>query len=186
MSTHETIQQRQLESALVIGGTGFVGRHTVRDLLANGYTVTTMSRGEQPVQFTEETPVEHVTGNRSDPNDLHRAYRQSDPDLVIDCAAFYPGDVETAADVFSNVGAYVYVSSGGTYAAHDIPKREDETPLHDCTPEQAEDDSLASYGPRKAECDRETAVAAAQGVTAMSVRPTMVYGPKRVPEVDNS
>ena len=186
MGIHDTTRRRQLESALVIGGTGFVGRHTVGELLANGYSVTTMSRGEQPVRFDEATPVEHVTGDRSDPNDLRDAARRSNPDLVIDCAAFYPGDVETASDVFSNVGAYVYVSSGGTYATHEIPKREDETPLHDCTPEQAEDDSLASYGPRKAACDRETADAATRGVAAMSVRPTMVYGPKSVRSVDGS
>ncbi|MDX1746755.1 MAG: NAD-dependent epimerase/dehydratase family protein, partial [Halobacteriales archaeon] len=33
---------RQLHSALVIGGTGFVGQHTVVELLDHGYDVTTL------------------------------------------------------------------------------------------------------------------------------------------------
>lgn len=174
-----------MTSALVIGGTGFVGRHTAAELLAHGYDVTTMSRGEQPVAFGDGSPISHIPGDRSDDDRLEETARQTDPDLVVDCAAFYPDDVRVATNVFSDATAYVYVSSGGIYAANEIPKREDVTPLHKCTLEQAEDDSMASYGPRKAEGDRETIAAANRGVQAMSVRPTMVYGPKTVPAVDS-
>lgn len=173
-------KQRQLESAVVIGGTGFIGRHIVRELLDRGHTVTTVSRSEPEVRIAEPGTVSHILGDRSEPDTLERVARRVEPDLVVDCAALYPGDVRMATEVFADVDAYVYVSSGGVYAAHEIPKREDDTPLHDCTPEQAEDDSMASYGPRKAECDRETTEAADRGIVAMSVRPTMVYGPKRV------
>lgn len=178
MHDHDTSGGRQMSSALVIGGTGFLGRHAVADLLEHGYDVAVVSRDRRDVRFGENAPVEHVTGDRSDEEILRGARERADPELVVDCAAYVPGDVTTATAVFDDVGAYVYVSSGGVYDAHTIPKREDETPLHDCTPEQASDESLASYGPRKAECDRETAAAAERGVTAMSVRPTMVYGPK--------
>lgn len=37
---------------------------------------------------------------------------------------------------------------------------------------------MASYGPRKAECNRITTEAAERGVGAMSIRPTVVYGPQ--------
>jgi nucleoside-diphosphate-sugar epimerase len=185
--THDdTTDGRTLESALVIGGTGFVGRHTVAELLAHVYEVTTMSRREQQEPRLEDASVEHVVGDRSDPDALRDVARETAPDPVVDCAAFHPGDVRMATDRFADVGAYVYLSSGGVYDAHEIPNREDETPLHDCTPEQAAADSMASYGPRKAECDRETATAADRGVTAMRVRPTMVYGPKTVPSADGS
>jgi nucleoside-diphosphate-sugar epimerase len=60
------------------------------------------------------------------------------------------------------------------YSRQEIPKREDETPLHDCTPEQAADESMKSYGPRKAECDRLARRAAEDGVAATSVRPSVV------------
>ena len=56
-------------------------------------------------------------------------------------------------------------------------QREGETPLCDCTDEQAADDSGASYGPRKAEGDRVVFEAASRGINAMSVRPCIVYGP---------
>jgi nucleoside-diphosphate-sugar epimerase len=184
MHEHDPIEPRQLESALVIGGTGFVGRHTVAELLNHGYDVTTMSRREEGLQFADHA-VGHVAGDRSDRSALEGAAHVAEPDLVVDAAAFYPGDVRTATDVFADVEAYIYVSSGGVYASHEIPKREDETQLHGCTPEQAEDDSMASYGPRKAECDRATAAAADRGVTALAVRPTMVYGPKTLNITDS-
>lgn len=174
-----------MNSALVIGGTGFVGRHTVANLLAHGYDVKTLSRGEQPVRFGDDTAVNHLTGDRADTETLRKVAQENEPDLVVDCAAFYPSDVRTATDIFADVEAYIYVSSGGVYAANEMPKREDETPLHDCTSEQAEDDTMASYGPRKAECDRETSSAADRGVNAIIVRPTMVYGPKTVPSLDD-
>jgi nucleoside-diphosphate-sugar epimerase len=164
----------------VVGGTGFVGRHVVHDLHDHGYDVTAAARGRHGYQFPDALPVDRVTVDRTDGDDLRRVADRVDPALVVDCAAFRPGDVETATDVFTDVDAYVYVSSGGVYAAHSIPKREDETPLHDCTPAQATDDSLSTYGPRKAACDRAAAAAADRGVAALTVRPTMVYGPKTV------
>lgn len=166
--------------ALVIGGTGFVGRHTVADLHDHGYDVTAMSRGSHGYRFENGSPIDHVTGDRADEAVLREIADRTDPDLVVDAAAFYPGQVRTATEIFADVDAYVYVSSGGVYASHEIPKREDETPLHDCTSEQATDDSMSSYGPRKAECDREAAAAADRGVHAVTVRPTMVYGPKTI------
>lgn len=147
MHENDTTEPKQLESALVIGGTGFIGRHTVADLLAHGYEVTTMSRGKQRIQFDEDSPIDHVTSDRSNSDALRDVARQIEPDLVVDGATFYPGDVQTATDIFADVDAYVYVSSGGVYDAHTIPKREDETPLHDFTPEQADDDSMATTAP---------------------------------------
>ena len=172
--------------ALVIGGTGFVGRHTVRELLDHGYDVTAVSRDSHGYRFPDRLRVDHVTTDRTDEDALAEAAERADPDLVVDCAAYHPGDVRTATEVFADVEAYVYVSSGGVYSAHTIPKREDETPLHECTPEQAEDDTMTTYGPRKAECDREAAAAADRGVAALTVRPTMVYGPKTLQTSDGA
>ena len=169
-----------MTSALVIGGTGFVGRHTVTELLDSGYDVATLGRSSREFEFGDDSTVDHISGDRSDDETLVDAARRSEPDVVIDCAAYRPGDVRAATEVFDDVEAYVYVSSGATYAVQEIPKREDGTPLHDCTSEQATDDSMETYGPRKAECDREVVAAADRGVPATSVRPTVVYGPQTV------
>lgn len=164
-----------MDSALVIGGTRFIGRHLVTELLDNAYGVTMFNRGTHENPFGDE--VAHVEGDRTDEDALRAAAEAVDPDVVFDCVAYKPEEVRTATDVFADVDAYVYISSGAAYGAEEIPKREGETPLCPCTAEQARDDSEASYGARKAEGDRVVFEAAARGVNAMSVRPTIVYGP---------
>ena len=163
--------------AFVIGGTRFIGRHLVEELLANGYDVVMYNRGNHPNPFSDDDRVTHVTGDRTDRAGLEAAAMTVDPDVVFDCVAYYPADVEHAVEVFADIDAYVYVSSGGAYGREVVPKREGETPLKPCTPEQATDDSDATYGNRKAEGDRIVFAAAAEGVKAMSVRPCIVYGP---------
>ncbi|SFB73716.1 Nucleoside-diphosphate-sugar epimerase [Halobiforma haloterrestris] len=166
-----------MDDALVIGGTRFIGRHLVDELLAHDYEVTLFNRGNHENPFADDDRVDHVEGDRTDDDALEAAGREVDPDAVFDCVAYYPDDVRTATRIFADCEAYVYVSSGAAYGREDIPKREDETPLADCTDEQATDDSHATYGNRKAEGDRAVFEAAENGVNAMSLRPPIVYGP---------
>lgn len=166
-----------MPSALTVGGTRFIGRHTVAELLAGGYDVTTFTRGESDDPFADRDDVSNVQGDRNDREALERAHDRVDPDVVVDFVGLFPEQVRTATDVFADCGAYVFVSSGSAYADRDVPLREDQTALHDCTPEQAEDPSMETYGPRKAECDRAVFAAADSGVNATSVRPMLVYGP---------
>jgi len=156
------------DHALVIGGTRFIGRHTVSELLDAGYEVTLFNRGTHENPFADDERVDHIEGDRTKESDIRRAGLEITPDIVVDCAAYRPRDVHTATDVFADVDAYVYVSSGAAYGAERIPKREGETPLRSCSVEEATDDSDASYGPRKAEGDRAVVSAADRGVNAMS------------------
>jgi len=165
------------DTALVIGGTRFIGRHVVEDLLDNGYEVTIFNRGNHENPFSDVEGVDHVEGDRRNDTDLKAAALSVTPDVVIDCVAYYPEDVRVATDVFADADGYVYISSGAAYGVEEIPKREGETELCGCTDEQATDDSHESYGPRKAEGDRAIVAAAEDGVNAMSVRPCIVYGP---------
>ncbi len=163
--------------ALVVGGTRFIGRHTVSELLEAGYEVTLFNRDTRENPFADDDRVDHIEGDRTNEADLRRAGLTLAPDIVVDCVAYKPRDVHTATDIFADVDAYVYVSSGAAYGVERTPKREGETPLRSCSVEEATDDSDASYGPRKAEGDRAVFSAADRGVNAMSVRPTVVYGP---------
>ncbi|WP_277553750.1 NAD-dependent epimerase/dehydratase family protein [Halobaculum limi] len=165
------------DTALVIGGTRFIGRHTVEDLLDHDYEVAIFNRGNHENPFADHDDVTHVEGDRRERMDLKTAKLSVDPDIVIDCVAYYPEDVRVATDLFDDVDGYVYISSGSSYADEEIPKREGETALCDCTPEQEEDDSMETYGPRKAEGDRAIFAAAEDGANAMAVRPCIVYGP---------
>ncbi|MBC9985653.1 NAD-dependent epimerase/dehydratase family protein [Haloferax sp. AS1] len=166
-----------MDNALVIGGTRFIGRYLVSELLDSGYAVTIFNRGNHDNPFEDDPRVQHVQGDRTDDEALRTAKLTVDPDAVFDCVAYKPAEVASAVDVFADVDAYVYISSGAAYGSEVIPKREGETPLCDCTDEQAADDSGASYGPRKAEGDRVVFEAASRGINAMSVRPCIVYGP---------
>lgn len=165
-----------MSRALIIGGTRFIGRHLVTELLDAEYEVTLFNRGRHPNPFADDSRVSQVTGDRTSGAALDEAAATVEPDIVIDCVAYYPGEVALATKAFSDADAYVFISSGSAYGPDIIPKREDETPLESCTDEQAVDDSPASYGPRKAEGDRKVFEAAEHGVRAMSVRPTIVYG----------
>jgi 2'-hydroxyisoflavone reductase len=162
--------------ALIIGGTRFIGRHLVTELLGSGYEVTLLNRGTHENPFADHPDVEQFRGDRTSGATLDEAEEAVEPSVVVDCVAYYPGEVRMATRAFSDVDAYVYISSGAAYGPDRIPKREGETPLEPCSDEQAVDDSHATYGPRKAEGDRAVFAAAEEGVRAMSVRPTIVYG----------
>ena len=166
-----------MDSALVIGGTRFIGRHLVEHLLDHDYHVTLFTRGTHENPFAAHEHVDHVQGDRAVKTDLQAAAMTVDYDAVFDLVAYHPGDVETAVDVFADAEAYVYVSSGAAYGDEVIPKREGETGLKPCTPAQATDESPDSYGARKAAGDRAVFEAGERGVNAMSVRPPVVYGP---------
>ena len=166
-----------MPEALLIGGTRFIGRHTVTEFRENGYEVTLFNRGNHENPFESDPAIDHIEGDRENESALEAAAESVDPDVVVDLVAYKPRDVETATRIFEDVDAYVYISSGSAYGAEVIPKREDESPLHECTQEQAVDDSSSSYGPRKAEGDRTVFRAADRGVSAMAIRPPVVYGP---------
>jgi len=166
-----------MERALIIGGTRFIGRHTVAEFRDADYDVTLFNRGNHENPFADAPAVGHVEGDRTNDSALEVAADDVEPDVVFDMVAYYPRDVASATTIFADVDAYVYVSSGAAYAEEAVPKREVETAIHECTDEQAHDDSMETYGNRKAEGDREVARAADRGVRAMSVRPPIVYGP---------
>jgi nucleoside-diphosphate-sugar epimerase len=165
------------DTALVIGGTRFVGRHLVEELCSHDYDVTIFNRGNHDNPFADRADVDRVEGDRTDEMDLRAAKLAVEPDYVFDIVAYHPDEVATATALFADVDGYVYVSSGDAYGAEEIPKREGVTELRPCTETQATDDSGATYGNRKAEGDREVRAAAADGVNASAVRPCIVYGP---------
>ncbi|MFB6187636.1 MAG: NAD-dependent epimerase/dehydratase family protein, partial [Halobacteriaceae archaeon] len=143
------------------------------------------TRGKSSNPFVNVENVNHIIGNRNNKADLVDAYKTVAPDIVIDMVALVPQQVEMAVDIFADVHAYILISSGAVYAGGQIPYREDESPLLEYTEEEATDDMPTtinreidpSYGSRKAECDRIVYDAAADGVNAIVVRPSFVFGP---------
>lgn len=161
--------------ALVIGGTQFIGRATVEALLARGHEVTLLHRGQTGADLFPG--VARIQADRSQLTP--EVFGAQTWDVVMDMVPQLPRDVETTlAALRGKTARYVQCSTGSVYTdLRPYPVTED-APTSPCTPEQAADPSMATYGQRKAECERRaTAICAEQGIDLFIARPVVVYGP---------
>jgi nucleoside-diphosphate-sugar epimerase len=99
---------------LVLGGSVFVGRHTVEHLIAAGHDVSVLNRGQTPSELP--AGVTRLTADRTDMSAMRAALGTSEWDVVFDVSGFVMaaggGSVEDLLDLFEGrVGRYVYVSS---------------------------------------------------------------------------
>ena len=96
---------------LIIGGTRYMGRLAVEQLLERGDEVTVFSRGNvRPVWWDR---VHHIAGDRTDRADFTEKLKGRAFDAVIDMRAFRKEDVESAHDTFyGTCGRYLMVSTG--------------------------------------------------------------------------
>jgi nucleoside-diphosphate-sugar epimerase len=161
--------------ALVLGGSVFVGKHTVDTLLARGHEVAVLNRGKTPTALPDE--VERLVADRTDIEQLAAALRDRDWDAVFDVSGFVMAaggsDIAGLLDLLDgHVGHYVYVSSIMAYdqsLAGLFPWTED-------MPTNPEGSS--SYGGFKAIAEHEMlARCDAAGFPATIVRPAAIYGP---------
>jgi nucleoside-diphosphate-sugar epimerase len=157
---------------LVLGGTRFVGRHIVEALLARGHEVTLFHRGVTGGDLFPE--VEHVHGDR-DVSLEGLAGRRFD--AVVDTSAYFPRQVEAAADVLGETTErYVLVSSISVFREPVTPGADESAPFWELAgPEPASIDSSEAYGALKALC--EQAAERRMPGRVFAVRPGLVVGP---------
>jgi 2'-hydroxyisoflavone reductase len=150
---------------LILGGTGFVGRHLVSSAVARGHEVWTFARGETLVDLPPE--VDQLHGDR-DGNLVMLA--AGEWDAVVDCDSYEP-DVDrtrAAAEVLDErCGWYAYVSSVRAYASFATPPDEDAPTL--------DEPGSDYYGARKASCER--VVEDVYGERAALIRAGVIVGP---------
>jgi nucleoside-diphosphate-sugar epimerase len=97
---------------LLIGGSGFMGQHAARALLAAGHRVTTLSRGRR------DAPAGVVTlaANRSDPGSLAAALEHRRFDVTVDFLVYDAVDLERILLApHAALGRYFMISSGQVY-----------------------------------------------------------------------
>lgn len=156
---------------LVLGGTGFIGPHMVREALRRGHSVTLFNRGRSnPGVFPD---LETIVGDRDGGLDGLRNRRW---DVVIDNSGYIPRHVRDSARLLADsVEHYLFVSSVSVYA--DFTRDLDEDgPLGQLGDAAAEEVTNATYGPLKALC--ESAVREQLGgERAVVLRPTYICGP---------
>lgn len=153
---------------LILGGTGFIGPHQVRNALSRGHTVTLFNRGRTNTYLFPE--VEKLIGDRD--GNLE-ALRGREWDVVLDNSGFEPRIVRDSAQLLKDaVQHYLFVSTQSVYASRAIIDQ-DETGAVGMV--GVPESQWTGYGPLKALCEREVHQAFPGRATV--VRPPVIVGP---------
>jgi len=163
-----------MKKVLILGGTLFIGRCLVEKLIERrDLTITLFNRGQtNPGLFPD---VQTIIGDR-ETGDILQIIDQ-DWDFIIDISCYYPNNLrDLLPKLKGRVGRYIFVSTVSSYVLKDSPDRDitEENELISCTAQEAIDDSMRTYGKRKAECDR--ILLETDWLDKVILRPSIVYG----------
>jgi len=157
---------------LILGGTGFLGRHLTERALARGWDVTQFNRGQRnPGLYPDVTEV------HGDRKVGFEALEGLSFDSVIDTSGYFPRDVVASATALKDAAThYVFISSISAYAETEAPTLDEDSPLApwDAAFEDATEITGENYGALKAECERRLADIFGEG--ALIIRPGLIVG----------
>ena len=156
---------------LILGGTGFIGPHMVREALRRGHDVSLFNRGRTNNELFPDLQL-----FKGDRNNGLQSLEGGQWDVVVDNSGYVPRHVEDSASLLAPVVApYVFVSTISVYEVSPAPITE-ESPLATMEDETVEEVTGETYGPMKALCEQR--VAAALGADRTTIlRPTYICGP---------
>ncbi len=156
---------------LVLGGTGFIGPHMVREALRRGHDVTLFNRGKTNNAIFPD--LESLIGDRDNGLD---ALKGGKWDAVVDNSGYVPRHVADSARLLSSsISHYLFISSISAYASFAEANDED-SPLATMPDETLEEVTGETYGPMKALCEQRAA-AEIGGDRLTILRPTYICGP---------
>jgi 2'-hydroxyisoflavone reductase len=157
---------------LILGGTGFLGRHVAAAALERGHQVTLFNRGlSAPGLFPG---VEEIHGDRRDPS--ARLFRGRTFDAAIDTSGTHPAMVGPVASLLADrVAHYTYVSTISVYASVHEPGVDEDAPLLPPPRVVPDQTTPETYGSLKAMCEAE--VQGVFGSRALVARPGLLVGP---------
>jgi len=156
---------------LVLGGTGFIGPHMVREALRRGHTVELFNRGRTNDDIFPDL-VTYI-GDRDGKLDALEGGRW---DVVIDNSGYVPRHVADSARLLGPLADhYIFISSISAYADFGKPLDED-APLGELEDENIEEVTNETYGPLKALCEKRAAEEFGADRLAV-LRPTYICGP---------
>ncbi|WP_196137629.1 NAD-dependent epimerase/dehydratase family protein [Aliikangiella sp. G2MR2-5] len=162
---------------LVLGGTGFLGPHTVEYALARGHKITLFNRGRTNKDLFPELPK--IVGDRDpDKGKGLTGLQGKQWDAVIDTSGYVPRLVEASSRLLApNVKQYLFVSTicqydnwaeGGTNGTENRPPATLEDPKTE--------DVRQHYCALKAYCEKAAEKSMPGRVT--QIRPGLIVGPR--------
>lgn len=157
---------------LILGGTGFIGPHLVRAVLARGHTPVLFNRGRtEPQMFVEQyAGLENLVGDRN--GDIS-SLANGRWDAVIDDSGYTPDAVRATAELLRDaVGHYVFTSTRGVYRDFTPAHVDEDAPLG---MRGVPDTEWTGYGPLKALAEREVQRVFDGRYTI--ARPSIITGP---------
>lgn len=174
-----------MRRAMIIGGTGAVGRATARRLLAAGWNVDVIARraGRMPADIAA-AGGRFRTADRSDIGQLQAVYAGG-ADLIVDCTCFTADDARLLRPLIRDASASVMISSKVVYAdpggrpanaaaapRFDGPIRETDATLR---PRRAGTDDLVAvrFGANKIAAEQ---VLLESGAPVTVLRPSKIHG----------
>lgn len=158
---------------LCIGGTRFLGKHILRQLLEKKHSVSVFNRGHHNDHLPQGTKF--YLGDRNQADDFLQLGNQK-YDAVIDTCAYLPKQAEIAAQFFQErCECYLFISTISVYRDFDCDEITEEYPLAEWNGDwdKAVDNHI--YGPYKAICEK--IIANAFGRKSLIVRPGYIVGP---------
>jgi nucleoside-diphosphate-sugar epimerase len=164
-------------NVLVIGGTRFIGRAIVEELLRHGHAVTVYHRGTHETEYS--APVTHVHGDRRDHPRFQRDLASLSPDALVDVIPMNADDTSAVVEAFrGRITRSVHISSGDVYAPGQAVLIPEDAPRQSSAPGE-----ISAYGQkvRYSKVEMEDAVLAAQETgmfPATILRLPAVYGPR--------
>ncbi|MGA4837929.1 NAD-dependent epimerase/dehydratase family protein [Streptomyces sp. G45] len=172
-----------MSRALILGGTGLIGRAVARRLLSAGWTVDVT--GRNPSRMPPEIAAmgaRFVAADRSDEGQL-RAALGSGADLLVDCVCYTAADARLLLPLAQHASSTalissraVYADADGNHSNSDVPPHF-EGPVRESQPTVAPGDmdyrSREGYGANKAAAEQ---VALDSGLPITVVRPSRVHG----------
>jgi len=163
-----------MKKLLILGGTQFIGRNLVERLKGGGeYEITLFNRQQTQANLFQN--IKKIKGDR-ETNDIN-ILTGKNWDCVIDLSCYYPNSLEFLLSILKGrVDRYIFIS---TISAYQLDSQltepiKENFEIHHCELSERTDKSIATYGNRKAECER--ILQKAKWLDKIILRPSLVYG----------
>lgn len=181
-------------TALVTGGTGFVGSHVARALVARGYRVRILRRASSRLDLIADLDCEHAIGDVTDYNSLLAAmqgvtwvfhvaavadYWRNDPARIYAINVDGTRNVLRAAEA-SGVRRVIFTSSAAAIGYRTDLRAIDETVRFNW------DQRLTPYGHSKFLAEAEVYRAIRRGLDCVILNPTVIIGPGDLNQISSS